>query len=648
MDGNNNGVQDANDNGFPVVTVNAYAPGSNVPDATTITLGTPLADLGKYTLTGLTAGTTYRIEFVLPSGSGPYFSGPMGTGSKSSVQFAASGSIGVNFGVFFPGKCGSDPDPRLVGTCGLVNGATTSDPSVVSWRYNTDFYPQTKWEANNYYSAPGPPPVATLHAHSNDIIATDVGVPWAMARIPNTNYVVMVPTSSPETGVFGTGGASGTTAIYMADYSGANAAYSTNKTLVQLSSLSFPLTANHPIGATQPRFGEFGLGGITVSADGKYIYVVNLGKANLMRIDISGVNYSMLPTTAPTAANITEISFPNSIAGFTAGTDGYFRATAMKQQGGAIYVAGVFDGSLRADNTAVRVVVMRLNTSTNTFTEVFSYDPTAFLVGNFSVNNLPQTRWTAAPDAIISGNNYAVQPVVSGLDFDDYGALILGISNRAVYNLNSSNQPGYVISTWRQSDGTFTLENAGLRGPLTTADITEGINSTAHNVFSSGPGNNVFFDQALGHPYLYSGGILNLTGKNALAIGMTDPISTQAFGVRYDQVNDGRITGGINLGGGKTFALVGVEAVCVIKDPIEIGNFVWRDAKDNGIQDGNEVPLSNISIDLLDGGFLYVVVWIWVLFWFICLSGLKTFTDGKTQIRKRWSLVFIHPRTHQR
>jgi hypothetical protein len=53
-DANNNGIQDGAEVGYPCVVVNAYAPGSVTPFATTQTIGVPSSNSGQYTLTGLT------------------------------------------------------------------------------------------------------------------------------------------------------------------------------------------------------------------------------------------------------------------------------------------------------------------------------------------------------------------------------------------------------------------------------------------------------------------------------------------------------------------------------------------------------------------------------------------------------------------
>ncbi|MEZ5304867.1 MAG: SdrD B-like domain-containing protein [Verrucomicrobiales bacterium] len=410
--------------------------------------------------------------------------------------------------------------------------------------------------------------------------------------------------ASPRTSIFGSGGANGITALYLANYAGAAKAFVDQKLLVQMDTLGIAgltFDAQAPIGATQPRFGEYGYGGLEISPDGNFLYAANLGKRNLLKIDISGVDYAQLPTTAPTAADVVEISLPATYAGFTDGVEGYFRPTAMSEYAGVIYIGGTFDGSLLADDSAVRIVVLALDPADDSITEVFSYDPTAFTRGNFSYKGGIHTRWTAAPE---SGGGFTnpvppMQPVVSDLTFDDYGALNLGVTDRSVYNLNSSNQVGYSIGTWRNPDGSFTLESGNSRGPLAGATVGTGT-SPFDRVSPDGPGGQFFYDQSEGHPFLYSGGLLNIPGTDTVLGGWADALDLNAFGVRYNKTSDGQIKGGIHLGGGKQFAIVGVDAVCEL-GPIEIGNRVWQDLDDNGVQDAGEPAIAGVTVQLLDG-----------------------------------------------
>ncbi len=56
-------------------------------------------------------------------------------------------------------------------------------------------------------------------------------------------------------------------------------------------------------------------------------------------------------------------------------------------------------------------------------------------------------------------------------------------------------------------------------------------------------------------------------------------------------------TAGISLTDAKAFALTGAEGVCEVSN-IEIGNFIWNDANQNGRQDPGEEPLEGVKVTL--------------------------------------------------
>ena len=87
-DGNNNGIKDIGESGFPYVTIKAYD-NSNVLVTTTSSLATPTANIGDYALSGLSTGAIYRIEFTLPKG---YSESAFGI-ENSSVKFVATNTI---------------------------------------------------------------------------------------------------------------------------------------------------------------------------------------------------------------------------------------------------------------------------------------------------------------------------------------------------------------------------------------------------------------------------------------------------------------------------------------------------------------------------------------------------------------------------
>ena len=175
LDGNNNGTKDAIENGFPFMTVRAYTTGN-----TLISTATTAAN-GTYSLSGLTAGTRYRIEFATPSG---YYDGANGSSSATSVRFVTANATNINYGMFVIGKCGAEANPKMIGTNALVSGGSLTK-SVISWNYQTDFYAQDHWGGVPYGSN-------VTHPHNEDIAASAVGVPWQMAKVANTKLIAMV------------------------------------------------------------------------------------------------------------------------------------------------------------------------------------------------------------------------------------------------------------------------------------------------------------------------------------------------------------------------------------------------------------------------------------------------------------------------
>jgi hypothetical protein len=123
-DANNNGSQDGAEVGYPYVVVNAYAPGAVTPTVTATTLGSPSASLGLYTLSGLSSGVKYRIEFITPTG---YHDGAFAAiVGHSSIQFATTGATNVNYGIRYANECTIASNPRLV--AGQCKNVTYPDP----------------------------------------------------------------------------------------------------------------------------------------------------------------------------------------------------------------------------------------------------------------------------------------------------------------------------------------------------------------------------------------------------------------------------------------------------------------------------------------------------------------------------------------
>lgn len=590
FDGNNDGTLGTNELIFPHVTVNVY-------NASGVLAGSAVSgNDGIYSVSGLTSGTPYRVEFVAPSG---YKDASYGTNSSTSVRFVTAPASNIDFGVYVANQCAPGATmPRMVAGCMPYNGDYTS---LISFNYND------RWTIPN----PG------TTAHTGDNHSGNVGVPAGFTVRKSKSQVLFSTLAAENTGLFPTP-PDGNSAIYIADYSGGGFTYQSYKLLVKLSNLGIDVTNQYPIAAGVNNIGEFGLGGIAISEDERYIYVVNAGKRNIVRLDISGVTYASIPAggyTTTAQLPMVEIAIPDAT---TSCSNGYFRPYALEYRAGKLYVGGICDASSSGSNAGLTAKVFEMDPASNTFTQRFTHDLTTFNVSDLVGTNLPQVKWKhpfAAPAG--DGNSGEMQPLFYDIAFDDYGAIIINVLNRRVFTNGSNREAGYVVRTWRQADGSFVLESDRISGPLVSAaDIVDQNCQTGNrNNDVAGPGTiggpKWFFENGLGayssapgleytinaHHALANGGVYCLPGTNELVAGFTDPLCTGTAGVRYFNTTNGKTNYGAVFTEAKIFAITGTEGVCA-PVPLEIGNRVWNDTDGDGIQDPGENPIANVSLEI--------------------------------------------------
>lgn len=584
FDGNNNGAfESANEVGFGGVTVTAYDATNAVKSTTTTAL---TGTLGSYTLSGLVTGTTYRVEFTLPNG---YNDGSQATGSRSSVQFVTAGST-ANLGVYTTGVCDRDKTVRVVAGCADTSGGSTS---VASWDYFAD---------RKTTIADG-----TINPHDDDMTFAQVGVPMGMGSRAKDKIVFLSTVSSPLTTVFPVS-PGGSSAIYMANYSGTGNAYVSNKLLTKLSSLtpSINVSSQFNVGSVD-NTGEYGLGGLDLTDDGKFLYVVNMGKGNIIKLDISGVTYATVPSGGYTGTGlpVSEITIPTTIS---ACTGGRFRPSAIEIYAGSMYVGGICDASTSTTASNLRLKVLKMNLTTSVWSEILNFDLSTMQGGTLRYSGWPNVKWSDTFKGTTTTDG-EIQPYVNDLAIDDYGAVIVGVTNRKIFSSNSDRDMGYILRTFRNADGTMTMENAGKAGPLTSAARTAasppspGLNTGSAsnlNMVPFGPGKDWFFEngRTSSHPFLHTGGVYVLPGTKEVLSGFSDPLDgNTTAGARYLGYDDGVTNYGISLTDVKVFALTGADAVCEPSN-IEIGNFVWKDTNQNGRQDAGETPLAGVTVKL--------------------------------------------------
>ncbi len=294
---NVNGVDDG-ELGVANVTVTAFD-AANAPVATALTDGN-----GNYSLTGLTDGVPYRIEFTdLPANHEPTFA-TGGASSQSTVQFATPETAGVSLGLHVP--CGSVDDAALVNTYDAVTTCTAFSETDSVLGLGT---------LRDHTYAPGTqtPPMYDDPAWS-----------WAnLGTIYFSEYDdagnIYLPASRFGKGVFDTPGligygSGGPGAIYKID--AVTGAVSIFATLPQPSGGTigpYPPTQN-PNEATD-YFVEPGLGGITFDARTDVTYVVNMDDGGIYALDASGAIVSthvpLLGTSTATFDDGVPVTFDN-------------------------------------------------------------------------------------------------------------------------------------------------------------------------------------------------------------------------------------------------------------------------------------------------------------------------------------------------
>ncbi|MBK9994322.1 MAG: DUF11 domain-containing protein [Saprospiraceae bacterium] len=588
MDGNNNGTYEtATEVPFAFVTVKATDAAGAMFTATSATNGT-------YTITGTNTSTMYRLEFTYPDG---YLDGAQAIGSGSSVQFALGNATNVNQGVYVANTCDPDGVMRVMFSSGLDSDGT--DFGLRSWDYTADR------RAVNMMGSGG-----STTPHTDDIPISAAGVAYGIAVQKGTNLGFFTTISSDLTTVFPADPV-GEDVIRIANYSGAGNSYVSNKLLVDLGAFGISTSAISP--SIDGTFGTHGLGGIAISDDGKTLYAINMGKRNLIKIDISGINYATIPGGGYTGAPlvVTEIALPNASC-----TNGTFRPGALDFHAGNLYIGGVCDAnSGTAANLQVKAYEM--NPVSNTFTQVLSYTPDWLTAGLRLGGDWPHAPWsTTYPSGDGDGDPGTIQPHFFSIAFDDYGAMIIGFVNREVFvDAGSTREPGYLLRTWRNADGTFTLENDGVSGPLTSTARTRNVDGGGQpgnftpdppGDYNNGPGNDWFFEngRTRSHPNLYTGGALVVPGTGFVVGGFADPGNPiWQTGGRYINFETGRSEYGTSVIGAKATVMAAGDVVC--DDPtVEVGNRIWMDTDGNGIQDADEMALAGITVQLYNGSTL--------------------------------------------
>ena len=540
-DVNYNGVFDGSESGYTQAQIFTYR-----SDGILHSTVTPNSE-GRYRIDGLADGQSYRIQVVLNSHLQSTVIGP---DHQSNIRFVESPACNINFGAANPTDYCDTQNPDVAVTCFVRGG-----PGV------------------------------------NESMETVVLTPYKFQEGSAISKIAM----KGQTGsVFGTAWQSSTQTLYtsafvkqdafLKDGPGAiyrsfmnNGVYETDLWLdvtqlgIDFGQMAVANAENCNYG---DQVGKVGIGGIEISDDEKYLYVVNLYAKSLVIVDLLD----------PRSGTTMEIPLPDPGCG-----GGEFRPFAVKSYGGQLYLSATCDASLSKNKADHGISVFTMDLDTKMFDEVFS-------------TSFTKDHWLDTP-----ADHKKVSHWLTDIEFSREGNMLLGIADRQSHRfchsrLGLSNQYPDLLMVWKDN-GVWKLESNGKAGNLTGSGVGNG----------QGPGGGEFFGNEhwilgpLYHPEIATGSIYVLPGSDEVVCTVFDPIyATFSGGLHRYSTSNGAKNGVIELYRnndaqvfGKGSGLGNVIDMCA-PAPIQIGNFVWIDADEDGIQDAGELPVSDLELSLIN------------------------------------------------
>lgn len=609
------GTQNGTEPGVGSVTINAYGAAGTIVG--TATSSAAQATLGQYTISWTGPDTRVRLEFSgLP---GTEQQGAFGSGSGTSVQFVDAGATGVNYGINRPSDyCLASPNLQLITTCFQLGAQSSGNHSVISHAYTA--------------------PAATTD------LATDiqVGPVWGVAyKRPSTaapNGTVFVSAFAKRQAEYGPGGAGQIYSITGGVVSPFAVIPNAGTTVHTADPVGIPYAQDSTFYDAP---GKESLGDMDISEDGSTLWIINLNDRQLYSVDsTSGAVQARGVIGSPTCAG------------------GVYRPFGLGIRDGLVYVGGVCtnENSPLGTTAGLQAYVFTFNPATNAVAQVLTFPLNyprgcADIFGGYLVDGAPlicrtgtqgssadwqpwTNTWPSPNLSVANGGSgtglsgnladpadqkffaYA-QPMVAGIEFvnDD---MVISLRDRMGDQIGyEDNGPddlgglfpdtlitvtaGDILRASPNGAGGWTVESNAQSVPAGTFGPSGGAGN------EQGPGNGEYYfgdNFSTFHDETITGGIVQVPGAPEIATSAMDPSAQFSAGtVWYDNTsgtNTRNFTTVVPLAPfGKGNGLGDLTALCAAA-PVEIGNYVWFDADQDGIQDPTEQPLPNIIVTLTD------------------------------------------------
>ncbi len=383
------------------------------------------------------------------------------------------------------------------------------------------------------------------------------------------------------------------------------------------------------------RVGKFGLGGMTVGEDDKTLWVVNMTTRSLVKMDIGNGTAPVVPTAA------TPIAIPQTQCTSVLGAARPFAVTAKD---GALWVGGVCEGTITPLQKPT-AWVLRYDLTTNAFdaapvlTQAMDYDrgcavyslvtscrPAAGApsIGNRATYTAWRTDYSTYQlgselGAAITAEN-ETQPMLTGITFIN-GDMVIAFRNRDVfgsYSLNNQANTAQTHYLWPAGEVLRACSTNGTTWQVETAaagPCPGSFSRAAGGDQDPGPGGREFYvGDGLNaiHNETIAGGVVQVPGHANLQTSMNDPLAACSAGfASLNNANGSRAASAtlysdncntsLQSRFGKANGIGDIEALCD-EAPLEIGNRVWKDLDNNGVQDAGEPPVVGVMVNLYENG----------------------------------------------
>lgn len=396
--------------------------------------------------------------------------------------------------------------------------------------------------------------------------------------------------------------------------------------------------------------GKQALGGLAIDSTQQILYVVNLFNRHLYAFDLKHNNINQIQASIRDIGPLTGGDFPNCDLG-------EWRPNALKWFHGALYVGGVCSGeytsisqgnySLSDANSRLRTYVFQIADPLQSLSAKQIYNaPLNYARSRATSDITANVQWMPWISDLTNWQNWVTasdgssiqhgSPMLVDIEFDSQYNLILGFADRNALNHSPSapfvNANGSYSNLQYSTAQTRSFSHGDLRRACwipgsgsQQIDAIQGewVSENSTGCASTQISNNIyeFFldndpaEYHIRYHYEISQGYLAyLPSAHELANASTVPTTTpySSAGIRFYNQFNGQPTEGFNTYVGKDLTLglsqglldkgasMGDVAYLLPVAPIEIGDRVWADTNNNGIQDPGEVGLANVLVELFD------------------------------------------------